>query len=395
MVDGKTVVFGVTGGIAAYKACEVARALVNEGVDVHVVMTGAAAEFVRPLTFQTLTGNTVHTELFNLLRESEVGHIALARRGDLVLVAPATANFIGKVAGGIADDLLTTVVMAARVPVTIAPAMNVAMWQNPIVQNNMDRLRELGYKFVEPKEGTLACGEEGQGKLADVERIVAAVYSGLTPKILEGKKLLVTAGPTREALDPVRYLSNRSSGKMGYAMAEVAAWMGASVRLVAGPTALPAPDGVEVVRVETAQEMLAAVTLGLARFDAFVSAAAVADFRPAQTFEQKVKKEHASVEIKLEPTPDILLETAAVKGPLRVGFAAETHSVFDNAAAKLHKKKLAMICANDVSDPRIGFDSDDNAVTVLSVDRDPVHLEKASKREIAARILELIATRLS
>jgi phosphopantothenoylcysteine decarboxylase/phosphopantothenate--cysteine ligase len=395
MFSGKTVVLGVTGGIAAYKACEVARALVHRGIAVHVVMTRSATEFVSPLTFQTLTGNTVHTEMFNLLRESEIGHIALARRGDVILIAPATANFIGKVASGIADDLLSTVVMAARVPVLFAPAMNTAMWENRVVQRNLDTLRTLGYGFVEPKSGELACGEEGRGKLADVGDVLDAVYSTLTEKLFAGRKLVVDAGPTREHLDPVRFLSNRSSGKMGYAVARVASWMGAEVTLIAGPTDQPDPAGVRVVRVETAAEMLGAVRTALPGASVMIAAAAVADFSFAEKAKDKLKKEDVSSRIQLVKTNDILVETRDLRsGMFTVGFAAETARLADRAQEKMTAKGLDMICANDVSRPDIGFDADHNEVQVFFRDGRQAEIFRLPKEAVADRILRLVAESL-
>ena len=395
MFDGKSVVMGVTGGIAAYKACEVARSLTNRGIDVHVVMTRAATRFVAPLTFQTLTGNVVHTDLFNLLGENRIGHIDLARRGQVILVAPATANVIGKVAAGIADDFLTTVVMATRAPVIFAPAMNVAMWENPVVQENIRKLTGLGYSFIEPMEGETACGEEGRGKLAEVETILETTCAALTDKILAGKKVLVNAGPTREPLDPVRFLSNRSSGRMGYALARVAAWMGAKVTLVSGPAELPDPPGVGTVRVETAREMLAAVRKKLRGLDVLIAAAAVADLAPVKSAKHKLPKDEIPAALDLAPAPDILIETKSLRQRVfTVGFAAETRDLEARARRKMEAKRLDMICANDVSRADIGFEAEENALTVFLASGEKEEIPKQDKEAVAAHVLRLIADAL-
>ncbi len=331
MLNGKEIVLGVTGGIAAYKAVELLRLLTKAGANVHVIMTRSAEEFVTPLTFQTLSMNPVSTSIFNLISEREIGHITLADRADLFIIAPATANLVGKLAGGIADDMLTTTVMATKAPVLIAPAMNVNMYQNLLYQENEAKLKRHGYLFVEPAKGLLACGWEGEGKLQEPQVIFEEAVSALTPKDLKGEHLLVTAGPTREELDPVRYLSNYSSGKMGYAIARAARRRGAEVILVTGPTCLEVPWGVETVAVESAEEMREAV---LARVDAstlIIKAAAVADFRPRLRSVEKIKKNGAPVALDLVKNPDILGELGRIKGErVLVGFAAETESLMEN-----------------------------------------------------------------
>ena len=396
MFKGKTIVLGVTGGIAAYKACEIARALFHSGIEVHVVMTESAQQFVGPLTLQTLSGNKVSSQMLDADLEHEIGHISLARRGDAILIAPATANFIGKVYGGIADDLLSTVVMAAKAPVLLAPAMNEAMWNNPIVRRNIAELKKLGYVFIEPQSGLLACNEEGVGKLAEVEVITEAVYSQLTPKLLDGRRVVIDAGPTREFFDPVRFISNRSSGKMGFALARIASRLGAEVTLISGPTALPDPPGVKLVRVQTAQQMLSELNAALPGADVMIAAAAVADFAPKQVAEQKIKKGELSESLALERTPDLLTETIKVrKGVFTVGFAAETHDLIKNAQDKMANKKIEMICANDVADQRIGFDSEENALTLLFNDgSEPVQILRMAKDQVALHLLETIAKKL-
>ena len=306
MLNNKKIILGVCGGIAAYKAIELLRLLTKAGAEVHVIMTRAAREFITPLTFQTLSSNPVHTELFNLIAEQEIGHISLADRADLFIVAPATANVIGKIAAGIADDILTTTVMATKAPVLFAPAMNVNMFTNPIYQENEQKLRRLGYLFEAPVSGTLACGWEGAGKLAAPEAIFESAVTALTKKTLTGLRLLITAGPTREEIDPVRYISNHSSGKMGYALARAARRRGAQVLLISGPTALTAPGGVTVVNVTTAGEMQREVMARVAGCDAVIKAAAVADYRPLVRNSVKIKKKADSVTMELVKNPDIL-----------------------------------------------------------------------------------------
>jgi len=391
MLKGKEIVLGVTGGIAAYKAVELLRLLTKAGANVHVVMTKAAMEFVTPLTFQTLSMNPVSTSIFNLISEREIGHITLADRADLFIIAPATANLVGKLAGGIADDMLTTTVMATKAPVLIAPAMNVNMYQNLLYQENEAKLKRHGYLFVEPAKGLLACGWEGEGKLQEPQVIFEEAVSALTPKDLKGEHLLVTAGPTREELDPVRYLSNYSSGKMGYAIARAARRRGAEVVLVTGPTCLDAPWGVDTVAVESAEEMREAV---LARVDAstlIIKAAAVADFRPRLRSVEKIKKNGAPVALDLVKNPDILGELGRIKGErVLVGFAAETESLLENAAKKLAEKNLDLVVANDIGQEGAGFNVDTNIVKLLYRDGKLEELPLMGKDELAGVILDRV-----
>jgi phosphopantothenoylcysteine decarboxylase/phosphopantothenate--cysteine ligase len=378
------IVLGVTGGIACYKAVELVRLLVKTGYRVQVIMTRGAVEFVAPLTFQTISGNPVATETFNLTQESEIGHINLADSADLFVIAPATANVIGKFANGIADDLLTTVLMATQAPVLIAPAMNVHMYENPILQENLRKLRRLGYHVMEPAEGFLACGYEGKGRLPDAEKIAEAIGGLLKKRDLGSEKLLITAGPSREPLDPVRYISNRSSGKMGYALARAAVRRGAEVTLISGPTALAPPPGARLISVTTAAEMRDAVIKEFAQCTAIVMAAAVADYRPARVADQKMKRGKEPVELRLEPNPDILKELSDKKdGKLLVGFAAETEELTANAEKKLREKNLDMIIANNVAEAGSGFDGDTNIATILDCTGAKRSLPLMSKDELA------------
>ena len=391
MLRGKEIVLGVTGGIAVYKAVELLRLLTKAGASVQVVMTRAATEFVTPLTFQTLSGNPVHLELFNLISEQQIGHISLAERADLFIVAPATANFIGKVAGGIADDLLSTAIMATNAPVLIAPAMNVNMYQNPIYRENEARLKGHGYLFVAPACGMLACGYEGEGKLQDPQVILEEAIAALTRKALAGERILITAGPTREEIDPVRFISNHSSGKMGYAVARQARLRGADVTLVTGPTAIETPFGVDVVRVESAAQMREAVLARLETTDIVIKAAAVADYRPKLRAEMKVKKTVAQLAIELEKNPDILAELGSRKeGRLLVGFAAETEDLVANATLKLTKKNLDLVVANDVSQEGAGFNVDTNIAKLLYRDGRVEELPMMEKDELAGIILDRV-----
>ena len=389
MLQDKTVILGVSGGIAVYKAVELLRLLTKAGATVHVVMTRNAQQFVAPLTFQTLSGNPVHTDLFNLYQEQEIGHISLADRADLFILAPATANLIGKIAHGLTDDLLTTSVMATKAPVLVVPAMNSNMYANPLYQRNEQTLREGGYQVMEPVCGELACGWEGRGKLPAPESILAVAKGILAPKDLHGCRMLVTAGPTREEIDPVRYLSNYSSGKMGYAVAAAAVQRGAEVTLVTGPTALIAPDGVACVQVRSAEQMREAVLERFADADVVVKAAAVADYRPARRGANKLKKTAEEMALILEKNPDILAELGAKKkGQLLIGFAAETESLLENASAKLQQKNLDMIVANDVGAEGAGFDVDTNIVRFLFAGGQVEELELMSKEQVAQRLLD-------
>ncbi len=385
----KTVIIGVTGGIACYKAVELVRLLVKDSLAVQVIMTRAAMEFVTPLTFQTLSGKPVATETFNLTQESEIGHINLADSADLFVIAPATANVIGKIAAGIADDLLTTVLMATQAPVLIAPAMNIHMYENPILQENIRKLRRIGYHFMEPAEGYLACGYEGKGRLPEPEKILEEIRSLLRKKDLLGERFLITAGPSREPLDPVRYISNRSSGKMGYALARAAVRRGAGVVLVSGPSAIEPPSAVRLIPVNTAAEMRRAVLEQFPECTAVIMAAAVADYRPVDASSKKLKRGKAPLDIRLEPNPDILRELGRRKnGKLLVGFAAETEELIANATRKLHEKNLDLIVANDVTQAGGGFDGDTNIATIVDRSGASDSLSLMTKDELADRIYD-------
>jgi phosphopantothenoylcysteine decarboxylase/phosphopantothenate--cysteine ligase len=362
----RMVVLGVTGGIACYKAVELVRLLVKNGFKVRVIMTRGAIEFVTPLTFQTLSGNPVATETFSLTQESEIGHINLADSADLFVIAPATANVIGKLASGIADDLLTTVLMATQAPVLLAPAMNIHMYENVIVQENLRKLRRVGYHIMDPAEGYLACGYEGKGRLPDPEKISDEIERLLRKKDLAGENFLITAGPSREPLDPVRYISNRSSGKMGYALARAALRRGATVALVSGPTALEPPSGARLIEVNTAAEMREAVLKEYPHSSAVIMAAAVADYHAVAPSGQKIKRGVGDLELRLIPNPDILKELGQNKdGKWLVGFAAETENLTANAQKKLHEKNLDIVIANNVAEEGSGFDGDTNVGTII------------------------------
>lgn len=391
MLHGKTVVLGVSGGIAVYKAVEVLRLLVKAGAEVHVVMTRNACEFVTPLTFQTLSRNPVHTELFDLYQEQEIGHISLADRADLFLVAPATANLIGKLANGLADDLLTTSLMATRAPVLLCPAMNTNMYENPRYRRNHQLLVGDGYHLLEPVSGELACGWQGSGKLPDPQQIFNAASSLLVTADLAGVRLLVTAGPTREEIDPVRYLSNHSSGKMGYAIARNAVARGAAVTLITGPVNLQPPAGVEVLQVGSALEMQRELDRRFDETDVVIKAAAVADYRPMQRGGQKIKKNSATMTLELEKNPDLLAELGRRKTTqILVGFAAETENLLENARKKLQAKKLDLIVANDVTAEGAGFGAETNLVRLMYADGRVEELPLLSKDEVAARLLDRV-----
>lgn len=392
MIRGRKVILGVTGGIAAYKAAELLRLMVKEGAEVWTIMTRSAAEFVRPLTFHALSGHPVRLELFGPEQNGAIEHISLADKADVAVVAPATANVIAKMAHGIADDMLTTTLLAVRCPVVVCPAMNVNMYGHPAVQGNLEVLRKRGVTLVEPEEGELACGWEGKGRLPDPERILEELRAVLTPHDLEGEHILVTAGPTWEAMDPVRFLSNRSSGKMGFALALVARRRGAQVTLVSGPTHLQAPHGVRFIPVTSAEEMYNAVMGELQEATVVIKAAAVSDFRPARVEAEKVKKEGIkSLSVSLERTPDILSAVGTQKGGrLLVGFAAETRDLLSYAREKLRKKNLDMIVANDLMKPGAGFQVDTNMVTLLHRDGRVEELPQMSKEDVAGAILDRI-----
>jgi phosphopantothenoylcysteine decarboxylase/phosphopantothenate--cysteine ligase len=383
------VVIGVGGGIACYKTVELVRLLVKDGFVVQVIMTRGAMEFVMPLTFQTLSGRPVATEMFNLTQESEIGHINLADSADVFVIAPATANLIGKIAAGIADDLLTTVLMATRASTLIAPSMNIHMYENPIVQENLRKLRRVGYHLMEPGEGYLACGYEGKGRLPEPEKILEEIRRLLKKKDLVGERLLITAGPNREPLDPVRYISNRSSGKMGYALARAGLRRGAEVTLISGPTELEPPPGARLVRVTTAEEMRHAVLKEFDRCTSVIMAAAVTDYRPVDRANNKIKRGKGPIELRLEPNPDILKELGARKtGKMLVGFAAETEELVPNAQKKLTDKNLDMVVANNVTEAGGGFDVDTNVATILDRGGARRALPLMSKDELADEIFD-------
>lgn len=390
------IALGVSGGIAAYKSAEIVRLLQDRGVRVQVIMTRSAQEFVRPLTFAALSGEKVITDLFGSENqpanvESAIEHIAVAQSIDALLVAPATADVLARFAQGIANDFLTTLFLATTAPVVVAPAMNVNMWNHEATQANLETLRKRGVKIVEPGSGYLACGMTGPGRLADNEAIVAAVLEALgASQDLAGETLLITAGPTREKIDPVRYITNRSSGRMGYALAEAALRRGARVLLVSGPTAIMPPGAAELTRVETAEQMRAAVLKMLPESTVVIKTAAVSDYRPKAAAGQKIKRK-GPMTLELEPTTDILAELARQKSSqIIVGFAAETENVLENARKKLASKSLDAIVVNDVSREGVGFDSDRNAVTIISHD-EVVEVPETSKWEVAQRVLDQVA----
>ena len=390
MLTGKKIVVGVTGGIAAYKACDLVSRLKKRGAQVRVVLTEHACQFVQPLTFETLSGNPAYTDSFD--RKYEIGHVALAKWADLLLIAPATANCMAKMACGIADDLLSTTCLAVRCPVLVAPAMNSAMWRNPATQANLELLRSWGVRFVGPEAGHLACGDDDVGRMSEPEQIVEAVEAILNPlRDLEGLHVLVTAGPTVERIDPVRYITNRSTGKMGYALAEAARDRGANVTLISGPTNLTAPQGVELVRIESSAQLCAAVLEHGEKADVVVQAAAPADFRPKKVSDRKIKKTGEDMSLELEATTDIAAELGRRKQPgqILVAFAAETNDVMDNARGKLAKKNADLIVANDVSRSDAGFGVDTNVITLITAE-DVRALEKMSKRAAADAILSRV-----
>jgi len=389
-LTGRSVVVGVTGGIAAYKVLDVVAELRRAGASVHVVMTAAATKFVQPLSFEALAGEPVLTDMFASQRPGPVAHVALATEADVVLVAPATADFIARAAAGMADDFLSTLLLAVHCPVIVAPAMNSRMYENPLVQANLGRLAGLGWTVLPPDSGWLAEGTYGTGRLPSPDRLVAAVRAVLTRRVsLSGRTILVTAGPTREYIDPVRFISNPSSGKMGYAIAAAAHRRGANVILVSGPTSLTAPPGVMVVPVVSTQQMFEAVRTHLDGVDAVIAAAAPSDFRPRARFDQKVKKDNADLNVELERTPDILASLGESKGQmLLVGFAAETENVLENARDKLSRKHLDLIVANQVGMPGAAFESDTNIVIVVDRTGRTEQWPRLTKTEVAERLLD-------
>ncbi|MBU0566609.1 bifunctional phosphopantothenoylcysteine decarboxylase/phosphopantothenate--cysteine ligase CoaBC [bacterium] len=389
MNKDKNIILGVTGSIAAYKAAGIIRELVKQGLVVSPVMTKAATHFITPLTLSTLAGHKAHLDQFPSQIDFKVEHISLAKRADLILIAPASANIIGKIANGICDDLLTTVVMASNAPLLIAPAMNEAMYRNVNFRRNMDRLKEQGVRFIEPEEGDLACGEKGRGRLAKVSVIIEAAKDLLGQKeILKGKKLLITAGPTYEPIDPVRYLGNYSSARMGFALAGTALLFGAEVTLVSGPTRLRPPEGVKYISVQTAKQMQKEVDRFFKEVDVFISAAAVSDFRPKGVALEKIKKEGAKLTLELVRNPDILASLGKRKGEkILVGFAAETSSLIERAKEKLLKKNLDLICANQVP---ASFGEGEVRATLITRE-EIVNLPELSKERIAGEILKKVA----
>ena len=395
MLKGKTVLIGVSGSIAAYKIANLARLLIKQHATVHVLMTENATNFITPTTFETLTGTKCLIDTFDRNFEFSVEHVALAKQADLFVLAPASANVIGKIAHGIADDMLTTTIMACPCKKLIAPAMNTNMYSNPIVQDNIARLRGFGYEFVEPVVGMLANGDTGNGKMADEETLLAYIRKELAyKKDLAGKKILVTAGPTREAIDPVRYITNYSTGKMGYALARAAMHRGAEVTLVTGPVSLKRPEFVKVVEITTAAELYQAVTAISDEQDVIIKAAAVADYRPAAVSREKVKKTGEQMSIELERTEDTLRALGERKreGQFLCGFSMETEHMLEHSREKLVKKNLDMIVANNAKVDGAGFGTDTNVVTILTADEE-YSLPKMSKEEVAHRILDAISKR--
>jgi phosphopantothenoylcysteine decarboxylase/phosphopantothenate--cysteine ligase len=392
-LDGSNILVGVSGGIAAYKAAELISRLQKQGANVRVVMTESGAQFVSPVTFQTLTGFPARTKMFGDWSENFIPHIANAQWADAIVIVPATANVIGKIAGGIADDLLTSTITASEVPVLLAPSMNSAMYENPIVQQNIAFLRTLGYIFVDPAYGRLACGTDGKGRLAPLENILSALEKALSIQDLARRKFLITAGGTRESIDPVRFISNRSSGKMGYALASAAVKRGGSVTLVSAPTDLPSPAGAQVHQVESAFDMLEACWKRFDETDVLVMAAAVADYMPESYQEKKIKKGQGISEISLKPTPDIVKELAAKKkSQFIVGFAAETEDLEDNARKKMRDKNLDLIIANDITKGIFGSDS--TSISIIDRQGAVSRYDKISKTEAAEIILDAIIERL-
>ncbi|WZL74782.1 bifunctional phosphopantothenoylcysteine decarboxylase/phosphopantothenate--cysteine ligase CoaBC [Clostridiaceae bacterium 35-E11] len=395
MYKNKNVVIGVTGGIAVYKAADIVSQLKKYDINIDVIMTQSAQRFVHPLTFQALSQNFVVTHMFDEPKTWDVEHISLAQKADLFLIAPATANVIGKIANGIADDMLTTTVMATKAPILIAPAMNTKMFENPVIQQNISKLKSIGYKFIEPASGRLACGDIGKGKLADTNVIVNEVINVLKGnQDLKGKKVLVTAGPTREPIDPVRYITNHSSGKMGYAIAENAFKRGAEVLLISGPTNIESPMGVKKIDVTTTDEMYEEVLKYFEWADIVIKSAAVADYRPKSMAQNKIKKSDTDFTINLTRNPDILKELGKRKenGKILVGFAAETQDLLDNAKDKIQRKNLDFIVANDITKTGAGFKSDTNIVSIIDKDGNVTHYDKMSKKHLAEIILDKIYT---
>ena len=398
MLKDKTVVIGVSGGIAVYKTLDVVSRLRKLGVNVNVIMTKSATEFVTPLSFQSLSQNYVVCDMFEDPKTWDVEHISLAKRADVFLIAPATANVIGKIANGIADDMLTTTVMATKAKVLIAPAMNTNMYENPILQRNINTLKELGYNFVEPESGRLACGDTGKGKLASPETIVDEVVKLLSKgQDLKGKSIIVTAGPTVESIDPMRYITNRSTGKMGYSIAKEAIERGADVTLITGPTNLTPPQNLKkLVKIESAKDMYEAVLANLDENDVVIKSAAVADYKPKNYYKKKIKKSDDDLVIELDRNKDIAQEIGKIKNnKILVGFAAETNDLIENASLKIKKKNLDFIVANDLTKEGAGFGVDTNIVKIIDKEGNITEYPKMKKEEVANIILDKIKELLS
>jgi len=391
MLKGKKIVLGITGGIAAYKQAELTRLLIKQGADVRVVMTENATKFITPLTLQTLTGNPVYTDTFSLTGDCEIEHISLANAADIVVIAPATANIIGKIASGIADDLLSTFVMATKAPVLICPAMNTNMYTNEIVMTNIEKLSSAGYFVMKAGYGELACKTEGSGRLPPLEDILEEVMTILTEKDLAEETILITAGPTREPFDPIRFISNYSSGKMGYSFAIMAKRRGADVILISGPTLLPVPPGVRFIQVSTAMEMRNAVMECLEESTVIIKVAAVADYRPSVLSDSKIKKKDSPFNVSLEKNPDIISEVGKKKGNrILVGFAMETDNLLKNAYDKMVSKNMDLIVANDLTRPGAGFQYDTNSVRIIDRSGDVRKLPIMNKKRVADKILDRI-----
>ncbi len=396
MLRDKCILLGVSGSIAAYKIAELASALVKEGAQVHVLMTENATQFISPLTFETLTGQKCPVQTFDRNFQYNVAHVELARQADLLLIAPASADVIGKLAHGIADDMLTTTALACQCPILVAPAMNTRMYENPVVQDNLKLLKNYGMQILDPQVGHLACGDTGAGKMPEPETLLEAIALRIAQeKDLDGRKVLVTAGPTRETIDPVRFISNHSSGKMGYALAKAAAQRGAQVTLVSGPTALTPPMGVTVRQVVSAQEMFDAVTTYSQQQDVIIKAAAVADYRPQAVSEEKIKKEEPVMTLTLEKTTDILqyLGEHKRRGQILCGFSMETQQLLENSRRKLENKNLDLIVANNLKTEGAGFAGDTNVITLITKESEQAY-DLMSKEEAANKILDCIAAML-
>ena len=391
MLKNKKIVLGITGGIAAYKAAELTRALIKEGANVKVIMTKSATEFITPLTMQTLSQNQVYTDMFVSADEYDMAHITLAEFADAFVIAPATANIIGKIASGIGDDLLSTTIMAQARPTLICPAMNDKMLSNPIVKENINKLKKNGYVIMDSTEGELACKTKGKGRLPEITEIIEKIKTLLAPKDFEGMKILITAGPTEEPLDPVRFISNLSSGKMGYALAAAAHSRGAKVTLISGPTSLSLPPAEKVIRVRTAKEMYKAVLDNYKKADIIIKAAAVADYRPKVQAAEKIKKDGKTISLELERNPDIIAEIGKNKGKrVLVGFAMETQNLLVNAGEKLKKKNMDLIVANNLREEGAGFRTDTNIITIIDRSGKAESLDKMTKIEAAGAILDRV-----